>query len=116
MLHIFTAADMKQIKPKTSKTEQVIDKLFNAMCKLDKVIGFLVLPTSFIFKYMNVCGASILILLISALLGIFYSVYKAILHPKKANILSSNLEFKTTKQLNQSTPSTAGTIASTFNP
>lgn len=107
---------MKQIKASSSKTEQVVDKLFNIMCKLDKVIGFIVLPVSFIFKYMNVCGASILILLISALLGIFYAVYKAILHPNQVNILNSNLEFKTTKQLTQNTPSTAGTIASTFNP
>lgn len=107
---------MKQIKPNSSKTEQVVDRLFKIMCRIDKIVGFFVLPASFIFKYPNVCAASILILFISLLLGMFYAIYKAIIHPNEPNVLSPDTKFKTKQKSKNKTPSTAGAIASNINP
>lgn len=107
---------MKQIKSKSSKTEQVVDRLFKIMCKIDKLVGFFVLPAAFIFKYSNVFTASILVLFISLLLGLFYAIYKAIIHPNEPNVLSPDTKFKTNQKSKNKTPSTAGAIASNINP
>lgn len=95
-----------------SKLEGKIDKIYAKLILLTKVVGFGILPISFIFKYFNVTGVSIVFLLSMGIIAIVHGLYKAFLYPESFNILSPDMPSYKPQSSNPQIPSTTGAIAS----
>ena len=100
---------------KQSKVEIMIDKIYTKLITITKVVGFGVLPISFMFKHFNIAGACIVFLLAMTIIALVHGIYKAFLYPDSFNILSPDMpSYKPNTKSNctTKTPSTAGAIAS----
>lgn len=99
---------------KQSNLEIMIDKIYTKLKLVTMLIGFGVLPISFMFKYFNVAGACIVFLLTMVIIALIHGIYKAFLYPDSFHILSPDMpSYKPNKKSNYTkTPSTAGAIAS----